>query len=77
MTDEIDMWNDIERLEKQDKKKADVMMKVFHAYFLEGDEKSAKDAIKEAWEKYPNFKFNFDDYGIPLPRVKKKLKKVV
>ena len=51
MANDIDMWNDIETLEKEgEQKKADDLLNCFRANFDWGDKDRAED-FKEAFEK--------------------------
>jgi hypothetical protein len=77
MANEIDMWNDIEKLERSPKykKQADLMLGVYTAYFMEGDSKKANVLINKAKKKFPKFPFDFHGYGIP--HAQRKLRKVI
>jgi hypothetical protein len=75
MANDIDMWNDIQRLKRVGRKGiSDAMMKVYKAWFIEGNKKEAQKAILEAWKKHRNFYFDFSGYGISEPSYKKLLK---
>ena len=56
MANEIDMWNDIEELEKVDRKMANEMLKIYYAKFIENNDKLANQ-LREKFEK---------KYGIEL-----------
>ena len=79
MTDDIDMWNDMQVMEKKPKlkKQRKAMFAVYNAWYMEGDEQKAKRLIKVARKKFPKFNFDFGGYGIPEPTIRKKLKKVM
>lgn len=77
MANDIDMWNDIEKLEKKlkYKKQANLMLGVYTAWFQEGDSKKANILINKAKKKFPKFPFDFYGYGIP--RSERKLRKII
>ncbi len=58
MANDIDMWEDIEELEKENKEQAEDLLKVYIARFIEGDiEKAEK--LREKYEKKYKVKANY------------------
>jgi len=52
MANDIDMWNDIEELEKENPKMAKELLKIFSAMFINGNRKEAEKLKKQFEEKY-------------------------
>ena len=64
MANDIDMWNDIEELERLgDTKNAELMGGVFQAYFIDYDMVETKEAIEQAHDQ-SDYPFDFSGYGI-------------
>ena len=51
MANDIDMWNDIEDLERiGEKEKAERLLEIYNAYFIEGNREKAE-RLKERFER--------------------------
>ena len=68
MANDINMWNDIEELNnsKEFTNQAQLMLNVYQCYFINRNISETKKAIEIANKSYPDFPFQFNNYGITL-----------
>jgi hypothetical protein len=67
VANDIDMWNDIEQLEKLGKfKEASWLHAVYCAWFINYDKAEANRLSKLAKKEFPDFPFDFRGYGVDV-----------